>query len=310
MTEKNIPIVPEADFPPQEDILNNEPVFHIPHGPANIDIPMDDSTQSKELPHFFAPEEAVEDPDLFLFQQPERNTATMPELVLPNHDDTSASENTRVKGKRRRSRRDIRVIVNRWVLRVVLVLLVTVSLVIGAAYVLLDSIFNGPYPAACEKLTMSLAKSSGTWWIPAFFMGEERAAQIMAGDETLVEPPEISGKVEIDSDNVFLLLNCYETRSKEESKAEAHRKYIDVMYMVEGTEVVYVKPVHRLQKVTREYDTQIDALLAEIDEDSSEIRLMPGDFLILFPEDAHAPACSVDQSVHVKKIIGKVKIDL
>ena len=199
MTEKNIPIVPEEDFLPQEETLNNEPVFHIPQGPANIDVPMDDSIESEELPQFFAPEEAVEDPDLFLFQQPERNTATMPELVLPKRDETSDAETTRSKSKRRRSRRDIRVIVNRWVLRVVLVLLVTVALVIGAAYVLLDSIFNGPYPAACEKLTMSLAKSSGTWWIPAFFMGEERAAQIMAGDETLVEPPEISGKVEIDS---------------------------------------------------------------------------------------------------------------
>ena len=99
--------------------------------------------------------------------------------------------------KRRRSKRDIRVIVNRWLLRVVLVLLLTVSMVIAAAFVLLDSIFNGPSQAACELLTMSLAKSSGTWWIPAFFMGEERAAQIMAGDNTLEPPPEISGSITI-----------------------------------------------------------------------------------------------------------------
>lgn len=119
-----------------------------------------------------------------------------------------------------------------------------------------------------------------------------------------------AGRIPLDGENIYLNFLEYDTHRSAEGMTEAHRAYIDVMYMVEGTEVVYVKPVHRLQKVTRKYDAQIDALLAEIDEDSSEIRLMPGDFLILFPEDAHAPACSGDQSVHVKKIIGKVKIDL
>ncbi len=118
------------------------------------------------------------------------------------------------------------------------------------------------------------------------------------------------GRIELDGENIYLNLLEYDTHSPAEGMTEAHRAYIDVMYMVEGAEAVYVKPVHRLQKVNREYDAQIDAMLAEIDGDSSEIRLMPGDFLILFPEDAHAPACSLCQSAHVKKIVGKVKIDL
>ena len=29
----------------------------------------------------------------------------------------------------------------------------------------------------------------------------------------------------------------------------------------------------------------------------------------LFPEDVHAPACHAGQSAHLKKIIGKVRID-
>ena len=73
------------------------------------------------------------------------------------------------------------------------------------------------------------------------------------------------GKVEIDGDNVFLLLNSYETRTKEEAKAEAHRKYIDVMYMVEGAETIYVKSVDRLKNITTEYTPEMEALLAECD---------------------------------------------
>ena len=116
------------------------------------------------------------------------------------------------------------------------------------------------------------------------------------------------GKVEIDGDNVFLLLNSYETRAKEEAKAEAHRKYIDVMYMVEGAETIYVKSVDRLKNITTEYTPEMEALLADTDEDATAVRLEAGYFVVLFPQDAHSPACDADGKHTVKKIIGKVKV--
>ena len=116
------------------------------------------------------------------------------------------------------------------------------------------------------------------------------------------------GKVEIDGDNVFLLLNSYETRAKEEAKAEAHRKYIDVMYMVEGAETIYVKSVDRLRNITTEYTPEMEALLADTDEDATAVRLEAGSFVVLFPQDAHSPACDADGKHTVKKIIGKVKV--
>ena len=111
---------------------------------------------------------------------------------------TQATAAAKTVRRRRRSKRDIRVIISRILLRMVLVVLVTIAMLLGSLWILLDSIFNGPSEAACELLTMSLARSSGTWWIPAFFMGEERAAQIMAGDEKLEAPEDISGTVVID----------------------------------------------------------------------------------------------------------------
>lgn len=116
------------------------------------------------------------------------------------------------------------------------------------------------------------------------------------------------GRIILDGDKVFLNLSEYDTHSFTEGMMEAHREYIDVMYMVEGTETIYVKPVDRLRNVTKEYDSAIDAMLADIDGETCEIRLAKGDFIILFPEDAHAPACHAEQPTHVKKIIGKVKI--
>jgi len=117
-----------------------------------------------------------------------------------------------------------------------------------------------------------------------------------------------AGKIEIDGDNVFLLLNAYQTHEKNGALTEAHQKYVDVMYMVEGEEIIYVKPVKNLKSITKEYDPQIEALLAETDEDATPVRLTAGSFIVLFPQDAHAPACCVDTPKNVKKIIGKVKI--
>ena len=116
------------------------------------------------------------------------------------------------------------------------------------------------------------------------------------------------GKVEIDGDNLFLLLNTYETRDPAAAQFEAHEKYIDVMYMVEGEEIIYVKPTDMLQAITKAYDPAIDALLAKLDGDAIPVRLTAGTFVVLFPQDAHAPACYDTAPQTVKKIIGKVKL--
>ena len=116
------------------------------------------------------------------------------------------------------------------------------------------------------------------------------------------------GRISLDGDNLFMLFGSYETHSPEGALTEAHQQYIDVMYMVEGAETIYVKPVERMQNVTKPYDASIDALLGVTDSDASAIRLEAGCFVILFPQDAHAPACYADGPATVKKIVGKVRI--
>lgn len=117
-----------------------------------------------------------------------------------------------------------------------------------------------------------------------------------------------TGKVELDGDKVFLLRNAYTTNDPAKAIFEAHRAYIDVFYMVEGEEIIYVKPTAQLSNITKEYDPAGDALLAAMDPDVTPVRLTAGSFVILMPQDAHAPACWVDGAKGVKKIIGKVRV--
>lgn len=117
-----------------------------------------------------------------------------------------------------------------------------------------------------------------------------------------------TGRIEIDGDNVFLNRLAYETSDPANAKFEAHRAYIDVMYMVEGEETIYVKPTPQLSNITMEYDPAGDALLASFDQDATAVHLTAGSFIILMPQDAHAPGCRVEESKSVKKIVGKVRI--
>ena len=115
-----------------------------------------------------------------------------------------------------------------------------------------------------------------------------------------------TGRIEIDGDKVFLNRNAYTTADPANAKFEAHRAYADVMYMVEGEETIYVKPTSQLSNITVEYDPNGDYLLADFDKDATPVHLTAGSFVILMPQDAHAPNCWVDEPKNVKKIVGKV----
>ena len=135
--------------------------------------------------------------------------------------------------------------------------------------------------------------------------GINKVFEFAAGITSDTYPTE---RLYLDGEKLFINFPIYEAHCKKDGMTEAHRKYIDIMYMVEGSETIYVKNVNALKNVTKEYDLESDALLASIDEDASAIRLEEGSFIVLFPGDAHAPACKVDgaKDGKIKKLIGKV----
>ena len=146
----------------------------------------------------------------------------------------------------------------------------------------------------------------------------ENAARYAAINEGIVKAVEAAkqlradtyqkGRVDVDGEHIYLNCAEYDTHERVGALTEAHRAYLDIMVMIDGCETVYVKRTDALQNVTKPYEASIDALLADTDADVTAVRLVKGDFLVLFPEDAHAPGCHADAPCHVKKVIGKVKI--
>lgn len=117
-----------------------------------------------------------------------------------------------------------------------------------------------------------------------------------------------SDKIYLDGNNVYMNPAQYETKEFDPAKFEAHKLYADVMCMIEGEETIYVKRAAGLRSYIMEYNPEKDVYFADFGDDSTAVHLKPGEFCILFPQDAHAPGCMTSKKENVLKIIGKVKL--
>ena len=110
---------------------------------------------------------------------------------------------------------------------------------------------------------------------------------------------------EIDAKRIFVNIMEYETVKPEDRFWEAHREYLDVHLMLEGTERIDLNFIQNMD--VKEYAAQDDFLPMDGDKNGSVI-LKPGDFLVCYPTDAHRTAVAADKQENIKKAIFKVKI--
>ena len=113
------------------------------------------------------------------------------------------------------------------------------------------------------------------------------------------------GKYEIEGDNIFALVNEYNTKDESEGKLEAHKKYIDVQFVAKGFELMGYAPLEN-QKVIDEYSEQNDITFFRGEKSFTQVD--EGMFAIFFPTDVHLPGIKVNEKAYVKKIVIKVKV--
>jgi len=116
-----------------------------------------------------------------------------------------------------------------------------------------------------------------------------------------------AGRVDI-NDRVFAIVQEYQTEPEDKVKWEAHKKYFDIQYVVTGVEKFLVIQKSKLD-VTVPYDEAKDIVFfGETSESVDSVILMPGDLVIVGPEEAHKPRCMIKESGFVKKIVVKVPV--
>ncbi|MDT8717956.1 YhcH/YjgK/YiaL family protein [Clostridium sp. 19966] len=114
------------------------------------------------------------------------------------------------------------------------------------------------------------------------------------------------GKYPIDGDKIYISISEYVTKPEEDCKWEAHKKYIDIQYIIAETEKMGYTHISNL-KVTEEYDEGKDVLFGEAAGDIVTVR--EGSFAIFFPEDAHMPCIRDKENQCVKKAVAKIFIE-
>ncbi len=105
-----------------------------------------------------------------------------------------------------------------------------------------------------------------------------------------------SGRHEIDGDRIFALINRDVGRGRDGARFEAHRKYIDIQFLVDGNEEIGWSPLGECTTISEPYDDSRD-ILFYADRPNLWIWLPVGKYMIFFPEDAHAPLASTGNNV-------------
>jgi biofilm protein TabA len=117
------------------------------------------------------------------------------------------------------------------------------------------------------------------------------------------------GRHDLDGDDCFAIVQSYETKPLEKSLFEAHRKYIDVQFVHSGRETILWAPLTTMREETMAYTDEKDAALWKLTADSTPLHVSAGHFVILWPEDAHAPCVEWEKPEQVFKVVVKVAVE-
>lgn len=119
--------------------------------------------------------------------------------------------------------------------------------------------------------------------------------------------PELACGVHEINPRVKAIVSEYETKAVNENGYEAHKKFIDIQYLLKGSEKNCCLPIEKL-KETNPYKEEIDAAFYEADVPAQELMLGDGYFAIYWPQDGHMPCLNADGAEKVKKVVVKIEL--
>jgi len=118
-----------------------------------------------------------------------------------------------------------------------------------------------------------------------------------------------NGKYEIKEGKVYAIVQDYSSKPESEGKFEAHQKFVDIQFIVEGEEKIGVGNLDDFEENT-EYDEEKDIVFLTPKKGAkvSFTKIIAGEYMILTPNDVHMPSIAVDSASFVKKVVLKVII--
>ncbi|MFW5997042.1 MAG: YhcH/YjgK/YiaL family protein [Lentisphaeria bacterium] len=113
------------------------------------------------------------------------------------------------------------------------------------------------------------------------------------------------GRHDLKGDQVYILVQDYQTKPPANGVWEAHRKYVDIQYIAAGAEVMGYAPIDSLE-VTQSYIEEKDCLF--LSGDGNFVTVNSGMFAVFFTQDAHMPGLQIASPQQVRKAIVKIAV--
>jgi YhcH/YjgK/YiaL family protein len=115
-------------------------------------------------------------------------------------------------------------------------------------------------------------------------------------------------RYDLEGDNLFAMVSEYSTKNPEDAHFEAHRKYIDLQFVIMGSELIGLAPIASKDSVIQEYDATKDLEFFSTKEEQL-VQADNSGFFMFFPENAHRPSIKVSENSTVRKVVIKIKVD-
>jgi biofilm protein TabA len=112
------------------------------------------------------------------------------------------------------------------------------------------------------------------------------------------------GTHELEGKRLFALVSDYAPKPVAECRWEAHRRYIDLQYMVSGIERMGIAPTSHM----KETDYQADRDLVRLEGAGDFLTFGAGQFMILWPGDAHMPGVATNAPGVARKVVVKIAL--
>lgn len=119
----------------------------------------------------------------------------------------------------------------------------------------------------------------------------------------------INGKYDI-SDKLFIVVNRYSAVSEEDKPYEVHRRYADLQMILCGRETIFAADTNELKFLSDDFKSGGDNALYEngVNTAKTSVTLVPGNFAVFFPGEAHKPGIDCGEKSDILKVIFKIEM--
>lgn len=138
------------------------------------------------------------------------------------------------------------------------------------------------------------------------YRGYPELYQVLSFLAGLGEGEAVKPNTVLAEDRIFCNPVQFVSKPESECKYEAHRKYIDVHYILKGEEGIATAGVGKLD-VDTPYDEGKDIGFYTGKEDGRYL-LKKGDFMVCYPSDAHKVGMMGAEPQAIEKIVVKIKV--